>query len=80
MKRHLGSFAAWDGKAQRYTIHHYIERKGVNSKTTPPGTTAGLHVFKTSDGREVKRIAKGRYVILDSQGEVPVHSDSPDAV
>ncbi len=80
MKRHVGSFTAWDAKAHRYTIHHFVERKGVDSRTTPPGTAGGVHVFQTSDGREVKRLSKGSYVIVDSQGDVPVHSDSTDAV
>lgn len=80
MKRHVGSFTAWDAKARRYTIHHYVERKGVDSRSNLPGTAGGVHVFQTSDGREVTRIAKGSYVIVDSQGDVPVHSDSPDAV
>ena len=80
MKRHVGSFTAWDAKARRYTIHHYVERKGVESRTNPPGTAGGVHVFQASDGRDVKRLAKGSYVIVDSLGEVPVHSDSPNAV
>ena len=80
MKRHVGSFTAWDGKARRYTIHHYVERKGIDSRTQPPGTTGGVHVFQTSDGREVKRIGKGSYMIVDSLGEIPIHSDAPDAV
>jgi hypothetical protein len=79
MKRHVGTFTAWDGKARRYTIHHYVERRDLGSKINPPTTTDNSHVFKTSDGREVRRIAKGSYIIVDNLGEVPVHSDSPDA-
>lgn len=79
MKRHVGTFTAWDGKARRYTIHHYVERRDVGSKINLPATTDSSHAFKTSDGREVRRIAKGSYIIVDSLGEVPVHSDAPDA-
>jgi len=79
MKRHVGTFTAWDGKARRYTIHHYLERRDVGSNINTTASTDSSHAFKTSDGREVRRIAKGSYVILDSVGEVPVHSDSPDA-
>ena len=77
MKRHIGTFTAWDGKARRYTIHHYIESDA--GSTAKPHATAGGHAFRTSDGRDVRRISKGSYVIVDPLGDVPVHSDSPDA-
>jgi len=79
MKRHVGTFTAWDGRARRYTIHHYIEGTAAGSKSNPHATTDSVHAFKTSDGRDVRRIAKGSYVIVDRLGDVPVHSDSPDA-
>ena len=79
MKRHVGTFTAWDRRARRYTIHHYIERVDVRGTSTPKAATDGVHAFKTSDGRAVKRIAKGSYIVVDGLGEVPVHSDSPDA-
>jgi hypothetical protein len=42
--------------------------------------TEGTSDLKTRDGLPVAYVAKGRYEIIDDDGQrIPVHSDDPDA-
>jgi hypothetical protein len=76
---HTGSFKAQSTDGQKYTIFIFTEYVIGEMLNDPTGTfNNGFHL-KTSEGKHVNHIGKGKYVILGLHGEIPITSDDPNA-
>ena len=79
MKKHTGTFKTHSDDGKIFTIHEYTNFIKSGSFEDPDQLTAGMKELRTSDGKTVNRIEKGKYKILDVFGNVTVYSNMPDA-
>jgi hypothetical protein len=72
---YLGSFVAFDGKGQPYTVRMFRQYGDTDVELIP-----ATRVLKLVDTTPVERIAKGKYRVVDVPGrDVLLTSDDPNA-
>jgi hypothetical protein len=60
MEQLIRSFTAWDERGNRIILHEW-EPVGDNKDREEAKSSLAPHLFRTSSGRLVNRIAKGEY-------------------
>jgi hypothetical protein len=75
--QHTGTFTAYSETGREYAIHIYTEFDDARTHEDPYGVVAGVQTFRTPEGLEVYRRAKGEYQV--AQTGVILRSDAPDA-
>ncbi len=77
--RHTQTFTARSEDGHEFVIHVYTESYNASTTDASGRELTGREDFKTSDGKRVNHVGKGKYVIFGPSGEIPVTSDDPDA-
>ena len=76
----VGSFIARDDDGREYTIHILTYTVSVGNKSDSNAEREGMtSSLRTSDGRAVNRLEKGRYELLHPVRNVRLTSDDPNA-
>ena len=72
-----GTFRAVDKDGKKYTIHEFTNIIDVATRENPGGEAEGTKFLRTSDGKHVNRMEKGKYEMVFPPTSLT--SDDPNA-
>jgi hypothetical protein len=77
MKKHTGTFTAYDDFGQEHVIYIYTDIIDAGSNTNPHATIEGMKELLTESGECVNSKENGVYEVVSSG--LLLHSDAPNA-
>jgi hypothetical protein len=77
MERLVQTFDAQTDEGHVYTLHVCQKCIEVPTRADPNAVCPALKSIRTSDGKSVNRLDRGKYQIVETG--IILHSDSPDA-